>query len=185
MAEVNRHGWLTIPDFQTGERTLKEQMLGLDVALSEAKGKSVLDVGCAEGLIGLEFARAGASRVLGVDRLDTHIRVARKHCGSLVKFQVMDLNEQPVAEEPDFDIVLALAVLHKLVQPAHGVRYCASHARSLVVVRLPYGSRGRIQGKHSGVECDVPAEMAAQGFRLERKKRGPRHELVQYYRRRV
>lgn len=186
MARVpgQRHGWLIIPGVQSGDRTLEEQMRGLKPALAEAKGRSVLDLGCAEGLIGREFARAGAVDVLGLDSVVHHIRVAKEQCaGFPMRFKVRDLNTHKPAKTPSWDIVLALAVLHKLELPERGTRYCAIAAKSLVVIRLPVGSAGLIVGKHSRVECDVRSVMSEQGFALERVEQGPREEMVQYWRR--
>jgi 2-polyprenyl-3-methyl-5-hydroxy-6-metoxy-1,4-benzoquinol methylase len=65
-------GWLSVPGIREhADRTLAEQMLGLDKAVAECKGKRVLDLGCAEGLIGLEFAKAGAVNVVGIESLQT------------------------------------------------------------------------------------------------------------------
>lgn len=179
-----RRGWLKIPGVQSGERSVEEQMLGLGPALEESKGKTVLDLGCAEGLIGREFIRAGAVSVLGLEHLESHIAVAKAQCAGLpMRFESCDLNVVAVPEKPEFDVVLALAVLHKLIEPDRGTRYCARMARSLVVVRLPIGSSGVISGKHSKIKGDVREVMGAEGFLLERTEQGPRKELVQYWRR--
>lgn len=181
---MSRHGWLVIPGVQTGDRTLEEQMLGLAPALAEASGKTVLDLGCAEGLIGREFARAGAADVLGLETLDEHIQVARRQCkGFAVRFKQRDLNDQKPPKVPSYDIVLALAILHKLNQPARGAEYCCRASKALIVIRLPVGSDGVIFGKHTRVRCDLGQAMASHGFALERVEDGPRKELVQYWRR--
>ena len=173
--------WLTIPELQVGERTLQEQMLGLDPALAECKGKRVLDIGCAEGLIGREFALRGA-KVDAFDSIQQHIDTAIKQCPE-VNFRVDDLNQLAIPIRPEYDIVLALAVLHKLGTPMHGARYCIAIAKSLIVVRLPIGSDGRIVGKFTKSRCDLNKEFTEHGFKLERVEEGPRTEKVQYWRR--
>lgn len=157
-------------------------MLGLEPALADAKGKTVLDLGCAEGLIGYQFLKAGAADVLGLDGLEAHIAVGRKHCPG-VRFKVRDLNVQKPPSAASFDIVLALAILHKLSDPARGARYCTHSARSLVVIRLPIGSVGVIEGKHTKVGCNLLEVMTAERFCLTDTRQGPRGELVQYWRR--
>lgn len=186
-------GWFRIPGRQQGERSLAEQLRGLDTALLEAEGRTVLDLGCAEGLIALEFARAGAL-VFGVEHNAALLDVARE-IGAEQPLEVRSRLSWAQADIGDivtgawygaegWDIVLALAVLHKLQAPREALKYFAEHCRSLFVVRLPAGSTGAFATKHHGTPCDLSREMSRLGFLLERVERGPRRELVQYWRRR-
>lgn len=171
-----------------GARTLAEQMLGLEPALAEARGKTVADFGTAEGAIAIEFAKAGAASVYACDYNEAMIEAAKVELvktGSLpVEFECADMMDMILAGvSARYDIVLALSLLHKLTDPASGVRFCAESARSLIVVRLPAGSTGKIRGKHSGLRADVPVILSSCGFRRERKEPGPRGEWVQFWRR--
>lgn len=182
-------GWFRIPGVQEGPRSIDEQMMGLAPALTEATGKTVLDLGCAEGSIALEFARAGALNVFGCDYnagfIDTANRQLKRVGPAAVRFQHADIADLLAAyERPQYDIVLALAILHKLPDPAAGAKFCAQSARSLIVVRLPQGSTGTIRSKHvRHMRCDLPQTFASCGFVRERKEIGPRGEWVQYWRR--
>lgn len=184
-----RKGWFSIPGVQQGDRTLREQMMGLASALEEARGKTVCDLGTAEGLIALEFARAGATSVYGCDYnqalLNTAEEEMARHPHLPVRFEYKDIAqaiEQGWSHQAD--IVLALAILHKLPDPAAGVKLCAAMARDLIVLRLPKGSTGIIRSKHvRTARCDVREILAAAGFKRERKEPGPRGEWVQYWRR--
>jgi SAM-dependent methyltransferase len=190
---MEQKGWLKIPGIQDGERTLEEQMLGLQPALDEAPGKTVLDLGCAEGNIALEFARAGAKLVDGCDYNEPFIKIAqqqRKASGlRRVRFYHADLS--PMMEEAKqlnpgkrYDIVLALAILHKIQDPEAAIRFCAQNANSLIVIRLPHGSVGSIRSKHGEHRrADLREVLPPLGFVRERKEMGPRGEWVQYWRR--
>lgn len=186
MAEMRR-GWFVIPGVQTGDVTLEDQMIAIWPAVAEAKGKTVLDVGCAEGLIGREFARAGAASVTGLDSIADHLRVAAEHCaGFPMRFVHANLNNpQP---EYSADIVLALGVSHKLRFPEMGVRFVARSARDLALIRSGRGAdaKGIIRSKHHGHTCNSHAIMRELGFDLEKVVDGPkeRHEPVEYWRRR-
>lgn len=190
MAETDEliRGWFQIDGVTTGPRTLDEQLLGLEPALAEAKGKTVCDLGTAEGLIALEFAKAGAESVYACDYNEVLIGVAkqREHPQS-VTFEhkdVVDLIAEHRASGEQYDIILALALLHKLADPDDGVKFCCEAARSLVVVRLPQGSRGVIRSKsHTHKVCDIRPIFADHWFTCERTESGPRDELVQYWRR--
>jgi SAM-dependent methyltransferase len=197
---VLEKGWFDIPGVQKGDRTLAEQMKGLEPALAACSGKRLLDLGCAEGLIAFEFAAAGA-HVLGVDMNTTMIDLARRMAKqrfepkSRPRFEnatvqaLMVEASTPGNEswfEPGYDIVLALAVVHKLEHPAQAVRFVATIARERAVIRLPVMKTRRgephvIHGKHSGITCDVNAEMMAHGFRLAEQLPGPRGEFVQHW----
>lgn len=182
-----RKGWFIL-DGQTGDRTLDEQMLGITRAIAECGGKRVLDLGCAEGLISREFARAGAAHVHGVDVVVEHIEVAKRLCEGLanVSFDVGHLGRMAQPEAP-YEIVLALGVAHKLPEPRVGIRYAAAASSDLVLVRMSrrMGSKRNahvLQSKRGPGSCNVTDEMSAAGFRLEHIDLGPREETVHYYR---
>lgn len=169
-----------------GHRSLAEQMKGLDPALAECKGKRVLDVGCAEALISLEFWKRGAT----VDAFDNNVSYVAQatrnagHTGGLVKVLLGDMNDGlPKGMMPPYDIVLALAVLHKAPDVTAATRLLAKACSDLMVIRLPIGCTGVMQAKHGTSVCNLLTEMPALGFTLERTEKGPRDELVQYYRR--
>lgn len=181
-------GWFDIRGVRPGDRTLKEQMMGLAPALAECKGKTVLDLGCAEGLIGREFALAGATRVLGIELLQAHLNVAKKVCKDVpqVSFICAHLDDYAKTLEtiPQYDIVLALGIIHKLHDPAVPLRFAAQSAKSLMLFRAPAKKYdGLIKSKHTGVKVNVPQVMKAEGFVDEQLIPGVRGEAVQYWRR--
>lgn len=181
-------GWFHVEGVREGPRTLHEQMLGLELALVEARGKTVCDLGCAEGLIAMEFAHAGATLVYGCDTNSEMIDYANSIRGELpVEFRHVNLNDdeaRPEALKRSYDIVLALAILHKLKVPSNGLALVVRLQPALAVLRLPAGFNGRIVGKHSpNSSCEVNVAMARAGYRLELQLSGPRDEPVQYWRR--
>lgn len=183
--------WFRIPGVQDGERSIEEQLLGLGPALAEAQGKTVWDLGCAEGAIAFEFLKAGAKQVEACDFNAVLLNVALDMRGKLpeaerkrIAFRQADLRVALAhGLTASYDIVLALAVVHKLPKPEEALGYIARAARELVVIRLPGGSTGQFTSKHHGTPCDVLATMAQKGFALERTEQGPRDERVQYWRR--
>src|SRR5262249_55422611 len=56
----------------------KRMLVALD-ACTPIEGRSVLDIGCGTGELGLRLAAAGAARVLGVDRASEMVRTAEEH----------------------------------------------------------------------------------------------------------
>lgn len=176
-------GWFEIPGVQRGDRTLAEQMRGLDVLAAEVDGLDVLDLGCAEALILLELKARGAARCVGYEGNPKVAEVAARLAGpSGCDVRCADLNL--VVPEGRFDVVLLLAILHKLDRPqAQLVRFAALASR-LVVIRLPLGSSGEFGRKNRPeIRCDTRAVMPAAGFVLERDEEGPRGERVHYWRR--
>ncbi len=186
-------GWLKIPGVQDGERTLAEQMLGLAPALAGCNGKTVLDLGCAEGLIGIEFAKAGAI-VRGLELQQQYVDMGNRlaaeagvadHC-RFARHDLGDLNEPVMPASfpcPDgADIVLALAIVHKLRNPGRALRNMARLAKHRLVIRLPIGSEGHIVCKHDARQsCDSHRVMFDAGFMLEQTQKGARGERVQHW----
>ena len=193
MADLLNKGWFMVPGIRPrGDRTLDEQAIGLAPALAEARGKTVVDLGCAEGLITLEFAKAGASSLLGVELLESHLAVARKVCKAYptVSFQqahIGDLarKERESGELRRYDIVLALGIIHKLDDPNIPMQFAADVCADLLLFRAPAkATNGNIKSKFTQNVCNVPKLMKASGFVEEALIPGVRGEAVQYWRRR-
>ena len=182
-------GWFQIPGIRPeGDRSVQEQLLGLAPAIHEAIGKTVLDLGCAEGAIAREFALVGAVDVLGVESLEEHLKVARRLCADVpqVRFIRAHLqNYMPAHEPPErFDIVLILGIIHKIEDPAVPLRFACRSCKDLLLFRAPASAwDGNVASKHTRVVCHVPTVMADEGFSLERHIPGARGEGVEYWRR--
>lgn len=179
-------GWYIIPGVQDGDRTLEEQMQAVLPALRECAGKRVLDLGCAEGLMAIEFAKAGAAHVHGMEWLERHLAVAAKMAGDLpnITFTRVHLKYPPVAEP--FDIVLCLGVVHKLHDPGPGLRWAMACTNGLLLFRAGLRQKGGVVfSKHSTASVDAHAMLRQGGFTLEKVIRGPKphEEKVEYWRR--
>jgi len=183
-----RKGWFIIPGVQDGDRTVEEQAEALRPAMAEAAGKTVLDLGCAEGLLTREFIYAGAKMAFGVDSVPAHLDVAREVCkGMPVQFAQCLLGTVALrTPAPSFDIVMALGVVHKLPFPDVGVRIAAQLSHDLVLLRSGLRQRnGIITAKqHPQNTCDSHALMREHGFELEKVVQGPgpHFESVEYWR---
>lgn len=186
--QKNRKGWFAIPGVQDGDRTLAEQLKGLDPLLVEVSGKTVLDLGCAEGLIAQACVARGAAFVNGLDNNPAFIERARALSlpEDKARFDLIDMNTvNPVYTLPAADLVLGLAIFHKLADPAYALRQWSTRARDLLVIRLPHhGANGVIASKHRPDQrADINAVMPGCGFFLDGTLPGPRGEPVQYWRR--
>jgi SAM-dependent methyltransferase len=182
-------GWFQVPGIKPlGDRSLSEQMIGLEFALIEAKGKTVLDIGCAEALITLEFAKAGAAKVVGIEKVAPAIALGRTLCAGYPQVELMECNlVKHIDANPSpqqFDIVLALGIAHKPKDPAAALCWAARSASSLLVFRPPgYEVDGWFKSKHSDNVCHGPSILTGEGFVQERRIEGAHGEHVEYWRR--
>lgn len=181
---TSRKGWFSTPN-RPGDRTLEQQLKGLDLLFSEVHGRSVLDIGCAEGLIAFELADAGALCVHGVEIVPEHVHVAQALVNGSdldCTFEVADANTYTPRQH--FDIVIALALLHKLRRPDLACERFATFARDLVVLRLPPQTAPTIvDARSGGIPYDMGAVLANAGFVLADVRRGHFNEWCGYYRR--
>lgn len=160
-----RRGWF-VTDGRPGDRSLQDQLKGLDALFAEVPGKTVLDAGCAEGLISIELAKAGALAVHGVEIAPEHVDVGRKLVGDLpVTLEVGDLNQwRPLRR---YDIVIGLAILQKVKDPTDLCIDLAGAAREMVVLRLPPEHAPDVIDARSGnVVHRIDAVMGEAGFEL-------------------
>jgi 2-polyprenyl-3-methyl-5-hydroxy-6-metoxy-1,4-benzoquinol methylase len=91
----------------------------------EMAGKSVLDIGCRDGLFCFEAERRGASRILGIDNnlSPGAVEVLIPHFGS--KVQMREVNLYDFASDERFDVVIFAGVLYHLRFPAFGLKRIA------------------------------------------------------------
>jgi SAM-dependent methyltransferase len=166
-----------------GDRTLKQQLLGLEQLIERVPNKSVLDVGCAEGLISMHLFDEGASAVHGLEVVSEHVIVANKLRGDRAcTFEVADANDY--VPKRDYDIVLLLAVLHKLRNPSQVAKRFAERAREMVVVRLPPASAPTvIDARSGGVPHHIGDVIRDCGFMLKGTAKGAFDEWVGYWER--
>lgn len=177
-----RKGWFEIAGVQRGDRTLEQQISGLEHLWPAVEGRTVLDLGCAEGLITQECARCGASLVCGIDVNGDALKTAHLHNRvQNVRFKQHDLNDG--LDEPRYDVVLMLAVLHKLRDPERLLREVLATDPALVIVRLPPANAPVIIDARSGNRpCDTRAIAESMGFSLERVTHGHLSEWTGYFR---
>lgn len=180
-------GWFTGLG-RAGDRDLADQMIGLEPLLQEVGGKTVLDAGCAEGLISLELAKAGAAFCLGLEIAPRFVEMANAMASeqgldTVCVFTEANLNTFRLTERDEVDIVLMLAVLHKLKDPSRVCGQLADLAKELCVIRLP-PSGPVIRDERSGfVMHDMREVMEAAGFDLEAVVPTTRNEWLGYFRR--
>ena len=126
----NKQTYFEIPELGIRGRRpgtdLVTRLQGMDFLLGRAKGYSVLDAGCAEGLIAREFYRHGAVCVHGLDLQDVSVTTAQKlllqEPNGAYYFGQADLLkwDETVTTNthllPSYDIVLLLSVYGHIVR---------------------------------------------------------------------
>lgn len=167
-----RHGWFEVAGLQTGEHTLKARLHAIPPVLRErAKGASVLDLGCAEGLLGtwlLDNCRAVL--VHGIDVEEPFLERARELAGERnATFFRADLNyldvwiaENPGVLLPQYDIVLALCIAKKMAQPERFLRTAASLCGDMLAIETP--EPVIVDGRSAFRPVDITAELASCGL---------------------
>lgn len=175
-------------DGQPGDRTLAEQLAGLEKLREAIPGATVLDLGCAEGLLARQFLAWGARRVDGVEivpeavsdaraLLADEIRVGRAsvHRGSIMTLDALDLLD------PQYDVVCALAVVQKVERVDLALAGIARRARDLLVLRNPPEHGATIATERQrGQRFDTRAILAPTHF-LADEVRGSRGEWIGYF----
>lgn len=186
-----RKGWFIIPNIQDGDRTVDEQILGLEGY--DFKGKTVLDLGSAEGLISAYALMQGAKLVHGCEIIAAHLKVATRMMeGHAAQFWVMNLNSFEDLHKKSlrkgsppmlrrYDVVLLLSIVHKIKEPLPFLEYAASLTDSLII-RLP---EAILCDQRSGfVSTDVP-EFLAPAFDLTAEPKTAKEEWMGIFERRA
>jgi 2-polyprenyl-3-methyl-5-hydroxy-6-metoxy-1,4-benzoquinol methylase len=170
---MKRDPWFTIDGLWQGHRNLKSQIQGLGPLTAEIKGGTVLDIGCAEGLIGKYLIEhGGAASVDGVEVYQPRIIDGEKLCAGLpMRFFRVDLEYFGLWEGENagqlagsYDAVLMLSIIHKLRRPREFLGRMAELSKRFIVLRLPAPIIDDVRSNN--VPFDVRAFLAGKGYTL-------------------
>jgi 2-polyprenyl-3-methyl-5-hydroxy-6-metoxy-1,4-benzoquinol methylase len=132
----------TYDKYGSSNPVVKRLMAGFHRAVDDLWAKaapsSVLDVGCGEGVLTLEWAeRLGAGRVVGIDLDDPKLRAewaARTRPN--LEFRVQEATSLSFRDD-EFDMVAAIEVLEHVPDPEATVAEMARVARSRLLASVP------------------------------------------------
>jgi predicted TPR repeat methyltransferase len=123
-------------------------MSGLEQLADGCLGKSVLDLGAAEGLVARRFLQGGAAALHGFDIVPDRVTAARRNCGEFknAAFWQADLSDWRMfhAQQAEhllqtYDIVLYLGLHHHLPGASRGPTLAGAAAMSgdILALRTP------------------------------------------------
>jgi 2-polyprenyl-3-methyl-5-hydroxy-6-metoxy-1,4-benzoquinol methylase len=116
----------------------------LDELFEQSAPRSVLDVGCGEGVLVHRWAQrlappnpAGAARLVGIDLEEESIQAgwAERQAPNL-EYRVMEASNLPFADG-EFDLASAIEVLEHVPDPEHTVAEMARCAQRHLLVSVP------------------------------------------------
>ena len=132
----------TYDKYGSSNPVVKRLMAGFHEALDElwasADPESVLDVGCGEGVLTVEWAdRLGDGRVVGIDLEDPKLKGEwEKRARPNLEFRAEEATRLSFADD-EFDMATAIEVLEHVPQPERTVEEMARVARRWLLVSVP------------------------------------------------
>jgi 2-polyprenyl-3-methyl-5-hydroxy-6-metoxy-1,4-benzoquinol methylase len=144
-ATVDRSGTVTgntYDKYGSTNRVVRRLMAGFERSLDEvftrADPRSLLDVGCGEGVLAQRFARRlGDRRVVGIDLEDPKLRAEwERHAAPNLEYRAVAAENLPFADG-EFDVATAIEVLEHVPDPERTVAEMARVARRWLIVSVP------------------------------------------------
>ncbi len=142
---VDREGTVTgntYDKYGSQNPVVRRLMSGFERSLGElftrAAPRSLLDVGCGEGMLTQRWALAlGGGRVVGIDLDDPHLHAewAKRQAPNL-EYRVMKAENLPFADG-EFELATAIEVLEHVPDPEHTVAEMARVASGHLLVSVP------------------------------------------------
>ena len=131
----------TYDKYGSNNPVVKRLMAGFERTLAElfrqAGPRSLLDVGCGEGVLTQQWAQRLAGRVVGIDLEDPVIQAEwEKRRAPNLEYRVMKAENLPFTDG-EFDMACAIEVLEHVPDPAHTVAEMARVAKRWILVSVP------------------------------------------------
>lgn len=109
----------------------------LDELFTQAAPRSLLDVGCGEGVLTERWARRVDGRVVGIDLADDGLRAEwERRAAANLEFRVQPAERLPF-EDGEFDVATAIEVLEHVPDPEHTLAEMARVAGRFLIVSVP------------------------------------------------
>ncbi len=110
----------------------------LDELFAIAAPRSLLDVGCGEGVLVHEWAlKLADKRVVGIDLEEESIQAGwKERQAPNLEYKIMEAENLPFADD-EFDVATAIEVLEHVPDPAHTVAEMARVASRWLLVSVP------------------------------------------------
>lgn len=106
------------------------------------KGKKVLEIGCGIGTATIQFARAGASKVVAVDLSEKSLELAKKRAeiygfSDIIQFYHGNAEElSSIIPKESFDLIFSFGVIHHTPFPGKILKEMAAYTDSNSVVKV-------------------------------------------------
>jgi SAM-dependent methyltransferase len=152
-----------------GRSLAQNRLVALQDVIADADGRTVLDLGCAEGLITERFVDAGARHVNAFDIKPGRIATARRLMPTpRARFAVADLSDWNAFERAHellagYDIVLFLGIYQHLPKASRAAALHGAAARTLhrLALRAP-----------AELLDEIDAILRSAGLKMVNEKRG-------------
>ena len=131
----------TYDKYGSSNPVVKKLMAGfertLDELFTQAAPRTVLDVGCGEGVLTHKWAQALDGRVVGIDLEDPAIQAEwEQRRAPNLEYRVMKAENLPFGDG-EFDLACAIEVLEHVPDPEHTVAEMARVASGHLLVSVP------------------------------------------------
>ena len=133
----------TYDKYGSANPLVRRMMAGFDGALdglfAQAAPRSILDVGCGEGVLAQRWALAmgDGGRVVGIDLEEDSLQAGwAEHAAPNLSYRIVEASDLPFADG-EFDMASAIEVLEHVPEPERTLAEMARCAREHLLVSVP------------------------------------------------